>query len=351
MHDSTVADLLALTADYIQIDGFYTQRDELHLRGLLLTSDREWQEVLRERLKPLGFTSRIQQEGLAVHLTIMALQSRLPVVNVLLFLATVVSVTVFPGYWAEGSKFFQDASLFVHWLGFSLPLLAILLFHEFGHYFAARRRGIPATLPYFIPFPNIIGTFGAFIKMKAAINNRQSLLEVGAWGPLAGFVVAVVFLAWGLQNVSFSPRPETADAVYVIEPLIFRLIQLVTWVDSAAPDQVITFQENPMLMAAWVGLFVTAMNLLPAGQLDGGHIVYALFPRNHRRVSFAVLLSLAGLGLLWPGWWLWAILLYFVVRLGHPPTLDETAPLGLKSRLLGWSAIVVFALTFTPVPF
>jgi membrane-associated protease RseP (regulator of RpoE activity) len=346
-----VEKILAAVSSDLQVDGYYVLREEINLRCTATSPEGVWRAPLEAAIKQLGYRLRVTQRGDSIYLSVFTAGSRVPWLNIVLFIVTVATVTVVPGWILEGNKFFHDSSLIVKWLYFSVPLMLILTVHEFGHYLAARRRGVRATLPYFIPSPTIIGTFGAFIKMKSAIPTRRDLIELGAAGPIAGFLLAVIVLAIGLAHVTYTAIPEGLETKELIDPLILKIVSFLVQSNPAPAGQTINLLDNQMLYAAWVGLVVTALNLLPVGQLDGGHIVYALFPRHHRFVSQLVFLGLLGAGFLWAGWWLWAALLYFIIRFGHPPTLDDAVPLTRGTKLLGWAGIIVFILTFTPVPF
>ncbi|MEW6337945.1 MAG: site-2 protease family protein [Acidobacteriota bacterium] len=231
-------------------------------------------------------------------------------------------------------------------LAFSLPLLAILLAHEFGHYLACRRHNLDASLPYFIPLPLGIGTLGAFIRIRSALANKRELFDVGAAGPLAGFVVALPVLAVGIalsQPVAELPRSN----VWIFgEPLLFKAVVRLVHPGLAEGGDLML---HPTGFAAWFGLFATALNLLPFGQLDGGHVTYAMFGPLQRRAAWPMLGVLVALGFRWPGWWLWAVIA-LVMRPRHPWMPDEREPLDPGRRRLGWACLVVFALCFTPEP-
>jgi membrane-associated protease RseP (regulator of RpoE activity) len=352
IEEQTVQHLLALVSRYVQVDGYFIQRDEMNLRGQSGSTPSDWQNALAAELRQQGYLVKIREGGANVcHLNIYPASGRIPWTNILLFLATLVSVSVVPAWLMEGPRVFRDFALLAKWLPFSIPLLTILLFHEFGHYLAARHRDIRVSLPYFLPAPTVIGTFGAFIKSKSPFPTRRDLLEVGAAGPIAGFVVALIFLGWSLTNVEYRPSLPQEQAYALVEPIIVRVMSFLMQSGPGPANHNIFLQDNQMLFAAWVGMVVTMLNLLPVGQLDGGHIIYALFPRQHKRVSWLVFLLLVASGFVWSGWWLWAVLLFFVVKFRHPPTLNDDIPLPRINRVLGWSAILIFLLTFTPVPF
>ena len=217
-----------------------------------------------------------------------------PLVHLSLFLLTILTVTsIYMLIWsAPTSNLFQLA---LDSFAFACALLSILLSHELGHYIAAKKHGIEATLPYFIPFPYGIGTFGAFIQIKGKIRTRKQLLDLGASGPLAGIVVAVLIGIAGVLQSKLVAQPAVQTGPYLEfgEPLVLKA--LIALLRGPLPDH-FSLSMSPLLLAAWVGFLVTALNLLPASQLDGGHIVYAVFGRFHRFVSRAIFLGLVGWG-------------------------------------------------------
>ncbi len=347
----TVENIITRASRYLAVDGYYTRGGEINLRGTLSDEGDAWRPVLGAELKSLGYAMKVHQNGTVAHLSIYPSTRRIPWLNIWLFIATAISVSILPAWLTEGNKVFHDFSVILRWQKFAIPLLLILLCHEFGHYLAARRRGIRVSLPYFLPAPSAIGTFGAFIKSNSPFPSRRDLLEVGAYGPIAGFVVAAVFLVIGLSNVVVRAVPPELHAGALVEPLIMRIAQAIVAPGSIRDGYDIFLQENPMLYAAWVGMVVTMLNLLPVGQLDGGHIVYALSPRWHWLVSRLVFAGLVLFGFVWPGWWIWAVMIFFVIRFGHPPTLNDYQPLERHNRWTGWVAMGMFILTFSPVPF
>ena len=232
---------------------------------------------------------------------------------------------------------------------FSLTLMGILLAHELGHFILARRNGVDATLPFFIPAPTLIGTFGAVIRIKSPIRSRQALFDIGIAGPIAGFLVAVPVLFWGLALSK--PMPPTAfDSSLILGyPLIFNLVYraVAPLMPHAAPLG--SLYLHPVGVAAWVGMLATALNLLPGGQLDGGHITYAVAPRAHRWVTWASILALIPLGIhFWPGWLVWAVILGFT-GLRHP-NVPKWPPLDRNRRALALLAVLMLLLTFALTP-
>lgn len=236
------------------------------------------------------------------------------------------------------------------WRGipFAGALLFILTTHELGHYLLSKIHRVPASLPLFIPGPpHFIGTFGAIIRMRGPILSRRALFDIGVAGPLAGFVVAVVMLIVGLSLSTVVDRSATYG-LHLGEPL---LLQFMSWlvIGPIAPEADVVL--HPIGFAAWFGLFVTSLNLLPIGQLDGGHVAYALWGERQRSMALAFLPILLILGFFgWAGWFLWAFMAG-LFGVGHPPVMDPDAPLGRNRTIVGWIALAVFVVTFAPVPF
>lgn len=234
---------------------------------------------------------------------------------------------------------------------FTFTLLTILGAHELGHYFACRYYGIRATLPFFIPAPPVLtpfGTFGAVIKIKEPIYSRRALFDIGIAGPLAGFVFAVPASIIGLMFAK-AAAPPTAAGMQFNDPLLFMIVMKI----MGLPQFI---EWNPVYWAAWGSLLVTALNLFPVGQLDGGHVLYAITgQRGHQLVSrivCAALILLAVLSMVWyssPVWLVWSLVLLFMLKIGHPPVVEEE-PLGLGRMALAVFALLVFLLCFMPFP-
>ncbi len=238
-------------------------------------------------------------------------------------------------------------------------LMSIMLAHEMGHYVACRIYGVDATLPFFIPSPwipldaatwmplSFVGTFGAVIRIKSPFPNRRALFDIGIAGPIAGFIVCLPVLILGVfeAKVTVAP-PASLESRLFGEPLLFHWVS--TWIKGEIPDgQILTI--GPLGLAAWFGLLLTALNLIPVGQLDGGHVTYALLRRNALNLSRLAYLSC--LALLWfrPTWLVWSIVLFFLGR-RHPPTLDDEAPLGIGRVLVAILGLAIFIICFTPDP-
>ena len=237
-------------------------------------------------------------------------------------------------------------------LRFSLALLTILTAHEMGHYLACRYYGVSATLPFFIPAPPLFlaGTFGAFIKMKSPIPTRRALFDIGLAGPLAGFVALLPFAVAGTLSLHDAPR-QTGEALIIFnDPLLIQMI------GKATGARLAEAMPNPFYMAAWIGLLVTSLNLMPVGQLDGGHGTFSVFgSRLHKilgRVAFIAVALMAVIGYVWygsPSGFLYTVLLAVMLRVRHPAP-QHWEPLGNKRIALGVITLIVFALSFVPFP-
>jgi len=241
-----------------------------------------------------------------------------------------------------------NLSHFALGLPFSLTLLGILLTHEFGHYFACRAFAIRATLPYLLPAPSLSGTAGAVIRLKSRVKSRAALLTIGALGPIAGFVVAVVMACIGL-SLSKPVAVEPTKLVIFNSPLLLKLLSAlpIAGLHGRVGEPLIW---HPVFIASWIGILITSLNLIPAGQLDGGHILYSISPRLHRIVTYAVMALLVFLGIeYWLGWLLWTALLC-LPGMRHP-TVKDTEPLSPTLLLLAPIALLILILTATPEPF
>ena len=321
-------------------------------------------------------------------------------VNIVLFLATVLTTMTAGALQSMGSEALSSFWNLLHGIPFSVSLLGILLAHELGHYFVSQYHRVPATLPYFIPVPTFIGTMGAIIRMRAVIRDRRILFDIGIAGPLAGMCLAIPATVIGLLHSEIITSSGTGGGIELGDSLLF--LALTKWIFGNVPDGQ-TILLHPVAFAGWLGFFVTSLNLLPMGQLDGGHVMCGIFGQRHRLLSRLTFLALIfwgvhgvffhwkpaewlwGMAFCWAGarivfgrpaggftrlfavfllfmgiyenfvpstiiWLFWAVLMTFL-RLDHPPTRDMAFPLDRRRRVLGWVALVLFALTFTPRPF
>jgi Zn-dependent protease len=242
----------------------------------------------------------------------------------------------------------HPASLLLGW-PFSLALLSILLAHEFGHYIACRIHGIRVTLPWVLPAPTLSGTAGAVIQIRSRIPNRSALMDVGIYGPLAGYIVSLGVIALGYCFSHPEPLQHAQPLVSFGNPLTLRLVHMiVAWFRPGVPE--FGSSNHPVLVAGWIGLFITALNLIPGGQLDGGHILYAVSPRLHKVSTWVMPALLVVCGVFfWVGWLLWGLLLLIPAMRHH--RVGSEQPLSRKRFLLAAAAVAVFALTFSIEPF
>jgi membrane-associated protease RseP (regulator of RpoE activity) len=309
-----------------------------------------------------------------------------PLLNLVFFVITLFSVLLSGALYSMGGEETVTSNFWVDLLRnlgkgwpFALSLLGILAAHEFGHYLAGRYHKTDVTLPFFIPFPlSTFGTLGAFIQMKDLPKNRKHLLDIAIAGPLAGLVVTIPILMIGLSLSHVEPLPailpqgqafqlEGNSLLYLFLKWIVKgqllpapasfngLPEVIFWIRYFFTGQPIPLggmdvMLHPMAWAGWAGLLVTSLNLIPAGQLDGGHIFYVLFgSRGSRGILPLILVALVGLGFVWNGWWLWAVLIFFLGR-AHAEPMDQITPLDSKRKWLGALTLLVFVLVFTPVP-
>ncbi len=390
--------LTSVVARYLRIQDI-TQGDAkqpyaVRYRGQLYGDSAQAYEQLAAALKPLGYMPLFRPENgqHAVYL-VTALPDAKPsktILNVILFALTVLSV-ILAGviYSLAGQELPVNPRGLADWLpairaslsngiAFAASLLAILLAHEFGHYLVGRAHGEQVTLPYFLPFPfSAFGTLGAFINMKAPPKNKRALLDISLAGPLAGLAVAFPILILGLSLSKISPLPSSPNSGVGIQiegnSILYLLAKWVVY--GKLLPQPISYGDvppwlywlryiftgrpfpyggidvllHPVAWAGWAGLLVTSLNLIPAGQLDGGHVTYVLLGRKAPRLLPVVLGALVLLGLFWNGWWIWALLVFTLGRQYAEP-LDQITELDPIRRMVAWFAILLFILVFIPVP-
>jgi membrane-associated protease RseP (regulator of RpoE activity) len=320
--------------------------------------------------------------------------------HLILFLVTVITTHWAGAFWSGHPVVFRPIFPFFYNFSsgtlYSLSLLLFLSVHEFGHYFAARYHQLKASLPYFIPIPPLpfllsLGTMGAVIKIRERIPGTNTLFDIGITGPISGFIVCIGLLVYGFLNLPpaefiYTIHPQYQNGGALLTPVHEGSLTLgknLLWIvleKFMAPKNLPSMSEMyhyPFLFTGWLGSFVTSLNLLPAGQLDGGHVIYAMFGRKgHAKAarSFLIFITLLSfpsllellLALLkpdmiellpklllqwsWPGWLIWTFILARIIGLKHPPTEDDY-PLSASRAVFGWVAIIIFLLTFTPVPF
>jgi membrane-associated protease RseP (regulator of RpoE activity) len=268
-------------------------------------------------------------------------------IHILLFVLTLLTTTM-AGFLMVGAE-----SIWQAFVGYALPIVGILAAHEFGHYAYCRRHDVDATLPFFIPAPPVFiaGTLGAVIRIKETFPSKKALFDIGVAGPIAGFVALIPLLYWGVvlsevRNVEVLP-PNTMT---LGEPLLFQAIARLHFGALPAGHEIFV---HPMALAAWFGMFATALNLLPFGQLDGGHIVYSVLGRRSWLVSAGTLVAAIVLTFVSLSWILMTVMMLVMavfLGFGHPRILDEDVPLDTGRKLVAFLALVIFALCFTPVP-
>jgi membrane-associated protease RseP (regulator of RpoE activity) len=278
--------------------------------------------------------------------------------HIALFFATFLTTTYAQSFFYLGMAWGAGVTLpaaifgwpvFVQGLWYSIPLLTILACHEFGHYGYCRKYNVDATLPFFLPAPFLLtGTFGAVIRIKERIPTKQALFDIGIAGPIAGFLALVPFLLWGTLRSTL--RPMTPGELWFGEPLLFQAVAYLRF--GTIPDG-LAVSADPMAIAAWWGMLATALNLLPFGQLDGGHIVYALFGRRAATVSIATLvvtLLLTLRSMSWIAMTIMMLVMAFFLGFRHPHIADEDVPLDQRRNVVALCALIIFILCFTPVP-
>jgi len=310
---------------------------------------------LRRSLSEKGYipTIRYEKGEHAIYVIKKPKVKKKPVwVNIVLLITTIFTTTLAGAiqwvsiYESDLTSFMEvltkATSPFYLWNGlifFSIPLLTILGIHEMGHYFISKRHNLETSLPFFIPLPPpfILGTFGALISTREPIPNRKALLDVGISGPICGFLVAIPVSIIGLFLMQQNPIvvPPGPDTIVIIYPLLLQGLSSFFTIPSYTV-------MHPTLFAGWVGFFLTAINLLPVGQLDGGHVARALLKEKHKYASWAVVFVLLGLGLFFSGWLFLAFIILFMIGTRHQPPLNEIAPLDTKRLLIGILAVIIF---------
>ena len=359
----------------------------LRYRGQLVLDSVEAYDQLAEALRPYEITPlfRIEDNRQVILLVRGVIHPR-PTkvwVNLFLFVLTVLSVLFAGATMAYTGPLPADflgqvMAYITHiWVGwpFAVSLMAILTAHEFGHYFAGRARGTAVTLPYFIPFPfSPIGTLGAFIQMKSIPKNKRALFDLAIAGPLAGLVVAIPVLLYGLSQSSLGTITLTPGAFAEGNSLLYLLAKFVVFgkllpvplnlsglpllyhwvtyffVGQPSPIGSTDVMINQVAWAGWVGLLVTFLNLIPAGQFDGGHVIYTVFGRRVNRIIPVILVLTILLGFFWSGWWLWAFLIFLLGRT-HAEPLDQITTLDSTRKTLAWLMLAIFLIVLMPVPF
>jgi membrane-associated protease RseP (regulator of RpoE activity) len=299
-----------------------------------------------------------------------------------LFIITFITTTIAGMEWTTGAAGPYELESLVHGLPYSISIMLIISFHEFGHYFAAKYHKVKATLPFYIPFPPIpyfinFGTMGAVIRTRSRIYSRKAMFDIGIAGPLTGFVACIAILIYGFTNVPgidyvLSIHPNYLESDYgqntismvFGDSILFALLREIFTEPNVFFPPMSEVYHYPYLCVGWFGLFITSMNMIPVGQLDGGHISYTMFGEENSykisAIAFIVLFVLGLIGIIdstmefgldigWSGWLFWALILYFVIRLKHPP-IPDPVPLDSGRMKLGYLSFLIFIISFTPAP-
>jgi membrane-associated protease RseP (regulator of RpoE activity) len=357
--DSAAGELGLAVAPVVDVRRSYVRGGLPVAEGRLKTSAAVAFDQLENLLSPRRQTPLLESVGGGVA-RVVALPSSLTdslrrrsrvSVNVLLFLATVVT-TVWAGALHQGVNLFSDPGQFLVGVPYAAALLAILGVHEMGHFVVARRHGVDVTWPYFIPVPMGLGTLGAFIQIKSLIKSRRAVFDVGIAGPLAGVCVALPALFIGLGQAAPLSGEESLHGTRAGSSILLALMYQIVHGGDLASAASATIRLTPVAYAGWIGLVVTALNLLPVGQLDGGHIAYGLFGRRYARaIGIGTFLVMLGLGLtVWPGLLTWAILVALIAGFSHLPALDDITPPDAKRFALGAVAMVLLVAIVLPLP-
>jgi membrane-associated protease RseP (regulator of RpoE activity) len=267
-------------------------------------------------------------------------------IHILLFILTFLTTTFF-GAMMEGGDPLTFSGL-KKGFPYSLSLMGVLFVHEMGHFLTSRYYGVRVTFPYFIPAPNLVGTFGAFIKMKSPIPNKRILFDIGFAGPFAGFIASIIALYFGIKTSKVVISTGVQGGISLGTNLAMEII--IKIVKGRIPEGH-DILLGPVAFAGWLGLLVTAMNLIPVGQTDGGHIFYSVAGRAHYPLAFLFVIGLIILGsYVWPGWLFWALILV-LIGMRHPPVINPFIPLDRRRRFLFLVALAIFLLSFSPEPF
>lgn len=371
-----------LVEDIFIINAVYIKENEMEFSLTSRFDEEKSLKLLEDRLKLAGYNYKLYYNDNEIVLTLDPKATfKIPLINKILFMVTLLSVYFVPVFYdkimnLDQAEYFsnpENRNMIINFftslsaylsdafsdtladlatgtgIVFTVAMISILFVHEMGHYIASRRRNIITSYPYFIPAPNIIGTFGAVIKSKSPFYNRRDLLEVGAAGPIAGWIVAVAWLAFGLTQSELKPIEEFASSNFSLSvgPSLISHY-LANWIVGEIPTGYV-YTLSEAAFAGWVGLLVTAINMLPIGMLDGGHVTYGLIRGQQKYIGFAAMALLLLLGLFSPMWWLFAIFgLIFGIK--HPPTLRDNLEPTRASVIMGISSIIILILSFTPIP-
>jgi membrane-associated protease RseP (regulator of RpoE activity) len=356
---SQLATLSAIVSRALDVQRTYVRGGLPVVEGRLHSAPSTALDELQDALAPHGLMPLIENAGQGVA-RIVALPSRMsetmrrgsnPAVNVLLFIATILT-TIWAGALHQGVNLIAEPARFMAGAPYAAALLAILGVHEMGHFTLAKRHRVDVTWPYFIPVPLGLGTLGAFIQIKSPIRSRAAVFDIGVAGPLAGLAVAVPALLWGLAPAEPMAQAEGLQGTRVGSSILLTVLYHIAHGGGLASAAEATIQLTPVAFAGWIGLVVTALNLLPVGQLDGGHIAYGLFGRRYAQmIGVATFVVMVALGMtVWPGLLTWAVMVALIAGFAHMPALDDISRPDAKRYVLGIIAMILLAMIVLPLP-
>ncbi len=353
MNEKNDIDIFAVTVyniikDYFDINLYRVENDKMIFRANPVLHKRGWKRELNNRLALINSRAKIKRLDESYNISVTRLPQgfgKPPLINILLFILTFLTVLIMSSVQQVGDRLFSEPALLAKGIPFTLTLLTILMVHEMGHFIAGHKRGVIMSYPYFIPAPTFIGTFGAVIKGRTPIRNRNDLILIGAAGPLAGAIPAIIALIWGLSHSQTAVIPEGYFLAFG-DSLFTYLLHTIMF--SNIPNDT-AILLSPIALAGQVGLLVTMLNLLPIGQLDGGHIFYGILGKRQHSLARLFLIFLFILGFWWKGWWFWLLIAFFM-KPYHPPVIEDLIEPDKFHKIIAWISIILFILTFVPRP-
>ncbi|MBO8174825.1 MAG: site-2 protease family protein [Thermococcus sp.] len=351
-------ELMHKIREFYEIGGILRQEGNLVAFEVHSIKEENFEKVLKE-LEVLGYWAALKKRNGKIVLYVFPAQhvkEENPLIGIMLFIATLISTfgagyVLSLGYVQALDQYNLPGirNIYLNALAFSISIMAILGTHEMGHKIAATLHGVKSTFPYFIPFPSFIGTMGAVIRVKSPIPTRNAAIDLGVSGPLGGFLVALPVSILGLKlSITLPASLVPLEGGIIFGTNLFFII-LEKYFLRIGENYVILF--HPVAIAGWVGILVTFLNLVPAAQLDGGHIARAfLNEKAHAYLTFGLGFALIALSYLWIGWLVWGGIILLMGRIGNPGALDEVSPISTKRKILAIVALLIFILSATPVP-
>jgi len=346
--DLFATSVLRIINDYFEVTRYHPTGRQIVFMANPILHRRGWKREMNRRLASVRARARVERERESYRITVFPLSRSVgapSLANILLFILTFLTVLVAAAYQEVGNALLDNPYRLVAGIPFTVTLMIILVFHEMGHFWAGHRRGVIMSYPFFIPAPTLFGTFGAIIRTRSPISNRRDLILVGAAGPLAGAIPAIAALIIGYA--ASGVVQQTHEPLFIFGNSLLTL--LTQWLFFGTIPHGMMIDFSPIAMAGKVGLLVTMLNLLPLGQLDGGHIIYGLLGKGQHRLAVVFMICLVGLGYLWAGWWIW-LFLGLIMRPFHPPVIDKSIVPDSRHKKIGWCAVLLFIVTFVPLP-